>query len=73
VSPKGEYLGGVIAPGMQIAAEALFSAPRSSRRVELTMPSKVLGRNTQHAMQAGILFGYVGLVDGHRRRASAGR
>jgi type III pantothenate kinase len=64
VSPKGEYLGGVIAPGVQIAADALFTRAAKLPRVELTMPSKVLGRNTQHAMQAGILFGYVGLVDG---------
>lgn len=64
VSPKGEYLGGVIAPGVQIAADALFTRAAKLPRVELTMPAKVLGRNTQHAMQAGILFGYVGLVDG---------
>ena len=64
VSPKGEYLGGVIAPGVQIAADALFTRAAKLPRVELTMPSKVLGRNTQHAMQAGILLGYVGLVDG---------
>ena len=74
VSPKGEYLGGVIAPGVQIAADALFTRAAKLPRVELTMPSKVLGRNTQHAMQAGILFGYVGLVDGlvERIRAEMG-
>lgn len=64
VSPRGEYLGGVISPGVQIAADALFTRAAKLPRVELTMPTKVLGRNTQHAMQAGILFGYVGLVDG---------
>jgi type III pantothenate kinase len=74
VSPKGEYLGGVIAPGVQIAADALFTRAAKLPRVELTMPTKVLGRNTQHAMQAGILFGYVGLVDGlvERIRAEMG-
>ncbi len=64
VSPKGEYLGGVIAPGVQIAADALFTRAAKLPRVELIMPSKVLGKNTAHAMQAGILLGYVGLVDG---------
>ncbi len=64
VSPKGEYLGGVIAPGVQISADALFTRAAKLPRVELIMPSKVLGKNTAHAMQAGILLGYVGLVDG---------
>ena len=64
VSPRGEYLGGVIAPGVQIAADALFTRAAKLPRVELTIPSKVLGKNTLHAMQAGILLGYVGLVDG---------
>lgn len=64
VSPKGEYLGGVIAPGIQISAEALFLRAAKLPRVEIARPGKVLGRNTQHAMQSGIVLGYVGLVDG---------
>lgn len=64
VTPKGEYLGGVIAPGIQISADALFSRAAKLPRVEIQRPAKVVGRNTQHSMQSGIVFGYVGLVDG---------
>ena len=64
VSPKGEYLGGVICPGVQIAAEALFSRAARLPRVEINRPARCLGRNTVHAMQSGIVYGYVGLVDG---------
>lgn len=74
VSPKGEYLGGVICPGVQISADALFSRAARLPRVEIARPAKCLGRNTLHAMQAGIVFGYVGLVDGlcERLRAEMG-
>ena len=64
VSPKGEYLGGVICPGIQISADALFSRAARLPRVEIARPARALGRNTLHAMQSGIVFGYVGLVDG---------
>ncbi len=64
VTPKGEYLGGVIAPGIQISADALFSRAAKLPRVEIAKPPKVVGRNTVHSMQSGIVFGYVGLVDG---------
>ncbi len=64
VTAKGEYLGGVIAPGIQISADALFSRAAKLPRVEIQRPPKVIGRNTQHSMQSGIVFGYVGLVDG---------
>ncbi len=64
VTPKGEYLGGVLAPGLQISADALFSRAAKLPRVEITKPPKVVGRNTVHAMQSGIVYGYVGLVDG---------
>ena len=64
VSPKGEYLGGVICPGIQISADALFTRAARLPRVEITRPPRTLGRNTVHAMQSGIVFGYVGLVDG---------
>ena len=64
VTPKGEYLGGVIAPGIQISADALFSRAAKLPRVEIARPPKVLGKNTLHSMQSGIVFGYVGLVDG---------
>ncbi|HVJ90627.1 MAG TPA: type III pantothenate kinase [Labilithrix sp.] len=64
VTPKGEYLGGVIAPGIQISADALFSRAARLPRVEIQRPPRVVGRSTQHSMQSGIVFGYVGLVDG---------
>jgi type III pantothenate kinase len=64
VTPKGEYLGGVIAPGIQISADALFSRAAKLHRVEIALPPKVVGRNPVHSMQSGIVYGYAGLVDG---------
>lgn len=64
ISPKGEYLGGVIAPGIRIAAEALFTRAARLSRVPISRPDRVIGTNTEAAMQSGIVFGYVGLVDG---------
>lgn len=64
VTPKGEYLGGVIAPGIEISAEALFSRASRLHRVEIARPERVVGRNPQGSMQSGIVFGYAGLVDG---------
>lgn len=64
VTPKGEYLGGVLAPGLQISADALFARAAKLPRVEIVKPPKVVGRNTVSAMQSGIVYGYVGLVDG---------
>lgn len=64
VSQKGEYLGGVICPGIQISADALFARAAKLPRVEIAKPPKVVGRNTVNSMQSGIVYGYVGLVDG---------
>ena len=64
ITSDGEYLGGAIAPGIGIAAEALFSRAARLSRVDLVRPPSVIGRNTPHAMQSGLLFGYVGLVEG---------
>jgi len=64
ISSEGDYLGGAIAPGMGIAAEALFSRAAKLTRVDLQRPPSVIGKNTPHAMQSGLLFGYVGLVEG---------
>ena len=55
---------GVIAPGIGISADALFSRAAKLPRVEVAKPPRVVGRNTIHSMQSGIVFGYVGLVDG---------
>lgn len=68
VSAKGEYLGGVICPGMMISVEALFKSASKLPRVELVKPKNVIGKNTVQSMQAGIVFGYVGLVEGIVRR-----
>jgi type III pantothenate kinase len=64
VSAEGDYLGGAIAPGVGIAAEALFQRAAKLPRVDLVRPPSVIGRNTVHSMQSGLLFGYVGLVEG---------
>ncbi len=64
VTAKGEYLGGAIAPGVKISAEALYQRAAKLPRVELTRPRTIIGRDTVSAMQAGILYGYAGLVDG---------
>lgn len=63
VNPKGEYLGGVIAPGIQISAEALYEHAAKLPRVELARPGKVVARNTVASMQAGLVYGYAGMVD----------
>jgi type III pantothenate kinase len=64
VSAKGEYLGGVIAPGYQISAEALYRNASKLPRVRASRPPKVIGKNTVHSMQSGLYYGYVSLVDG---------
>jgi len=64
VSAAGEYLGGAIAPGMEISANALTSRTAMLPRTELVKPPQPIGKNTVHAMQSGIVYGYVGLVDG---------
>lgn len=63
ISSKGEYLGGVICPGIKISAEALFQRAAKLPRIELSKPEEVIGRNTVNSMQSGIVFGYVGQVD----------
>lgn len=64
LSGNGEYIGGAIAPGINIAAEALFSVASRLFRVELTPPKHAIGRNTVSSMQSGIMYGYIGLVEG---------
>jgi type III pantothenate kinase len=64
ISEKGEYLGGVIAPGIMVSAEALFEAASKLPKVEITIPRAVIGKTTVHSIQSGIIYGYAGLVDG---------
>ena len=71
VNEKGEYMGGAIAPGIGISMEALFDRASKLPRIELTKPDHVVGKNTVAAMQAGIVYGYVGQVDGIVARMKA--
>ncbi len=64
VTADGDYLGGAIAPGISIAADSLFHATAMLRRVELAAPPSAIGRNTVHALQSGLVFGYSELVKG---------
>jgi type III pantothenate kinase len=70
VSARGEYLGGAICPGITVAMEALFRNASKLPRVEFSRPPNVLGKNTVHSMQSGLVFGYVSLVDGICARMS---
>jgi type III pantothenate kinase len=63
VTARGEYAGGVIAPGLVVSADALFTATAKLPRVEIARPRAAVGRNTVASMQAGLVFGYAGLVD----------
>ena len=71
VSPKGEYMGGCIAPGIVISSEALFARASKLPRVEFGKPKTVITKDTVSAIQAGIMFGYAGLVDGIVERMKA--
>jgi type III pantothenate kinase len=71
VSAAGEYVGGIIAPGITISAEALFAHASRLYRVDVRKPDELIGRNTAGAMQAGIYYGYIGLVDGILERLLA--
>jgi len=68
VSDKGEYLGGVICPGIRISTEALFLRASKLPRVEFSPPKNALGKNTVDSMRSGIIYGYAGLVDGMVKR-----
>jgi type III pantothenate kinase len=68
LTQSGEYLGGAILPGLGTAAEALVAKAAKLSPVELVPPPSVIGRNTVHAMQAGLIFGYVSLVEGMAKR-----
>ncbi|MBI2877945.1 MAG: type III pantothenate kinase [Candidatus Tectomicrobia bacterium] len=68
ISRKGDYLGGVISPGITISMEALFNEAAKLPRVELVRPKNVIGKNTVHSIQSGVLYGYAGLIDGTVQR-----
>ena len=64
VSADGKYLGGALAPGINLSADALYQSTSQLRRVELAPPATAIGKNTVAAMQSGLIFGYIGLVEG---------
>lgn len=64
IAPNGEYQGGAIAPGLSISSEALFYRTAKLPKIEIEKPKSIIGRNTIHAMQAGLFYGYLGLIEG---------
>ena len=68
VTKDGEYLGGAITAGINLAADALFTHTAKLQRIDLQRPPSVIGRNTVHAMQSGLLFGYVSMAEGMVKR-----
>jgi len=73
VAHDGAYIGGAIAPGINLSLDALHTAAAHLPRIDVTMPPHVLGRNTVHCMQSGIYWGYVGLIEGIASRIAAER
>jgi type III pantothenate kinase len=71
VSPKGEFLGGALAPGIEISVDALASRAAQLRKVELVRPKNAIGKNTVEALQSGTIFGFAGQVDGLVEKISA--
>mgnify|MGYP000859098368 FL=1 len=71
ISPRGEYLGGVIVPGVRVSLEGLVASAAKLSGVEIAEPPRVLGRNTTHAIQSGIVHGHAALVDGLVRKLVA--
>ena len=71
VSPKGEFLGGALAPGIEISVDAIAARAAQLRKVELIRPKNVIGKNTVEALQSGTIFGFAGQVDGLVDRITA--
>ena len=71
LTKDGEYLGGAITAGINLAADALFTHAAKLQRIDLQRPPSVIGRNTIHAMQSGLIFGYVSLAEGMVQRFRA--
>src|SRR5207247_4161526 len=70
ISAKGEYLGGAICPGVQISADALFQRAARLPRIDVKKPPRIVGRTTVGAMESGLFYGYVAMVEGLVRRMS---
>lgn len=71
ISPKAEYLGGIIVPGIQVSLDGLLARAAKLSRIEIAAPPRVVGRNTTHSLQSGIVHGYASLVDGLVRKLVA--
>jgi type III pantothenate kinase len=71
ISSRGEFLGGVFAPGIEISIDALAARAAQLRKVEIVRPRSVIGKNTVECLQSGILYGFAGQVDGLVRRITA--
>jgi len=71
ISGEGAYIGGAIAPGVAVAAEALAARAARLFRVELVVPERAIGKNTVQSLQSGLMYGYIGLVEGLVRRLAA--
>ena len=63
INDKGDYLGGVISPGIKISSEALFLRTSKLPKVEIAKPNKIIGKNTINSIQSGVVYGYIGMVD----------
>jgi type III pantothenate kinase len=68
VSPEGEYLGGVIAPGVEISIDALTERAAKLPKIDLVEPEAVIGKSTEQSIQAGVVYGFAGAIDGIVRR-----
>ena len=64
ITAEGDYLGGAIAPGINVAAEALYQRASKLPRIEIARPKQAIGRNTVASIQSGLVFGYIGLIEG---------
>ena len=71
VSARGEFVGGALAPGIEISVDALSRRAAQLLKVELTRPNRVIGKNTVEALQSGIIFGFAGQIEGIARRMAA--
>ena len=63
VNEEGEYIGGIIAPGIEISADALFQKTAKLPKIDLAIPDNILGKSTRESMQSGLIFGFIGLID----------
>lgn len=63
INKKGEYIGGIIAPGIEISADALFNKTAKLPKIDIDIPDRIIGKSTRESMQSGLVFGFIGLID----------